>query len=187
MRVLGLDIATKIGAALVDDSASVINASTITAAGEGHERLEALVGKVTNLLDVHAPHAVVVEDYGFANKHSLVKIVEVASLVRHELWLRGYAYTAVAPNALKKFVTGSGSAKKDQIMLQVYKRWGFEAATDDEADAFGLAAIGLAKSGALAPVTKAQQEVIDRLPPVAINCTNPTSGAGSRTCTKEGT
>lgn len=44
----------------------------------------------------------------------------------------------VAPTALKKFVTGSGSAPKDNVLLQVYKKWGVEFRSNDVADAFGL-------------------------------------------------
>ena len=45
----------------------------------------------------------------------------------------------VPPSTLKKFVTGSGVAPKNKMMLGVYKKWGVEFETDDEADAYALA------------------------------------------------
>lgn len=54
--------------------------------------------------------------------------------------------TIVQTTGLKKFVTGSGAAKKSGMMLAVYKKWGFETNDDNLADAFGLAQIALAVS-----------------------------------------
>ena len=51
----------------------------------------------------------------------------------------------VAPQALKKFVTGKGNVKKDQMKLAVFKRWGVEFPTTDETDAYALAQWGQAR------------------------------------------
>ena len=53
----------------------------------------------------------------------------------------------VAPTSLKKFVTGKGNAKKDLMLLSVYKRWGFDTTNDNKADAYGLAQFGRALLG----------------------------------------
>jgi len=47
----------------------------------------------------------------------------------------------VPPMTLKKYVTGKGTAKKDEILLQVYKRYGVELSDNNAADAYGLARI----------------------------------------------
>jgi Holliday junction resolvasome RuvABC endonuclease subunit len=47
----------------------------------------------------------------------------------------------VPPMTLKKFVSGKGNAKKDEIMLQIYKRYGVEINENNAADAYGLARI----------------------------------------------
>lgn len=49
-----------------------------------------------------------------------------------------------SPTALKKFVTGKGSAPKDNVLLQVYKKWGVELTSNDVADAYGLMQIARA-------------------------------------------
>ena len=68
-----------------------------------------------------APDIVVVENYGFANKHTLVIMVEIGTVIRLSLHSYGYKWGAAAPNSVKKFATGDGGAKKDKIMIEVYK------------------------------------------------------------------
>jgi crossover junction endodeoxyribonuclease RuvC len=50
----------------------------------------------------------------------------------------------VAPSVLKKWVTGSGAADKFRVGQHIAKRWpDLELRSDDQADALGLASIGL--------------------------------------------
>jgi len=64
-------------------------------------------------------------------------------LLRLFLYRHNINYKVIAPGTLKKFVTGKGNAKKDLILLKVYKRWGVEFEIDDLADAYGLARMAL--------------------------------------------
>ena len=52
-------------------------------------------------------------------------------------------YKIVTPGELKKFITGKGQAKKDLILLNVFKRWGVEFDNSDLADAYGLSRMAL--------------------------------------------
>jgi len=47
----------------------------------------------------------------------------------------------VPPMTLKKFVSGKGTATKDMMLLNVYKRYGVELSDNNAADAYGLARI----------------------------------------------
>ena len=47
----------------------------------------------------------------------------------------------VPPMTLKKYASGKGNAKKQEMLLQIYKRWGMEFNDDNAADAYGLARI----------------------------------------------
>jgi crossover junction endodeoxyribonuclease RuvC len=40
---------------------------------------------------------------------------------------------------LKKYAAGKGNAKKQEMLLQIYKRWGMEFSDDNAADAYALA------------------------------------------------
>jgi len=43
------------------------------------------------------------------------------------------------PPQIKKFVTGKGNAKKELIIKEVYKKWGFETDNHNTADAYAVA------------------------------------------------
>lgn len=45
----------------------------------------------------------------------------------------------VPPMTLKKYATGKGNAKKQEMLLQIYKRWGVEFNDDNAADSYALA------------------------------------------------
>jgi len=47
-------------------------------------------------------------------------------------------YYIIPPSIVKKFITGSGNAKKDQMMLQTYKKYQMEFKNNDECDAFSI-------------------------------------------------
>lgn len=71
--------------------------------------------------------------------------------------------TLVSTSALKKFVTGKGVGKKNEILLAVYRKWGVDfGGQDDMADAFGLARVG---SALLSGTTEHlyEQEVVNNL------------------------
>lgn len=114
---------------------------------------------------VSASTIVMVEGFAFGSRgRAAVSLGGLGWLVRANLYRRGIAYMDVPPAVLKKYVTGKGNAKKDVMMRDVYRRWGFEAPTTDEADAFALAMLGQtvldAGSGRL---TKADQAIVASL------------------------
>jgi len=45
----------------------------------------------------------------------------------------------VPPMTLKKYAAGKGNAKKQEMLLQIYKRWGLEFNDDNAADSYALA------------------------------------------------
>lgn len=85
----------------------------------------------------------------------------LAFTIRYMLRPRGFAL--VGNSQLKKFVTGTGKGEKDHMILEVYKRWGITAATNDEADAIGLLHVGMALNGLWEPTIEAQRQVLAAL------------------------
>lgn len=59
----------------------------------------------------------------------------------------------VPPMTLKKYAAGKGNAKKQEMLLQMFKRWGIEFSDDNAADSYALArlAAGIVKG----PIEKA--------------------------------
>ena len=48
----------------------------------------------------------------------------------------------VPPMTLKKYAAGKGNAKKQEMLLQMFKRWGIEFSDDNAADSYALARLG---------------------------------------------
>jgi Holliday junction resolvasome RuvABC endonuclease subunit len=75
--------------------------------------------------------------------HSAIISGELFGLVRMCLYDQGrLAPIQVPPTMLKKYVTGKGTGvQKNQMLLQVYKKWGIEFTDDNAADSYGIARI----------------------------------------------
>jgi len=64
----------------------------------------------------------------------------------------------IPPMTLKKYASGKGTAKKQEMLLQIYKRWGVEFNDDNAADAYALAR--LASGSAIDAIEREIQEKI---------------------------
>lgn len=80
--------------------------------------------------------------------------------ITDDLQRAGQRVIVVPPTSLKKFVCGKGNAEKSMMIREVYRRWGVEAADDNQADAAGLLMVGLAVTGEYKDLTVPQQEVV---------------------------
>lgn len=132
---------------------------------EAADSLEAAVGQVRDLDSLLGEHRIklaVIEGYGYASQ-SLAPLVEVGTCYRLKLRQRGVPYVVVAPSALKKWATGKGNAKKDQVRLEVFKRFGFEHESNNVVDAYALATIGLALRGAPVATNEPMRAVLAKL------------------------
>jgi len=69
---------------------------------------------------------------------AVVLAVASAAWYKFEHGAINYAI-AVKPTTIKKFVTGKGNAKKDTIIKEIYKRWGFDTDNNNTADAYAIA------------------------------------------------
>jgi len=148
MKVLGLDVSTFTGVAVVEGGGNILYTGEINYPKlRGMERCGAIAGRVLRIIEELNPDFVVIENYGFANANSLATLVEVGTVIRYFLYQENVPYLVVPPNSLKKFVTGKGNAAKDQMMMAVLKNWGHESKTNNIADAIGLAMFGLCCSG----------------------------------------
>lgn len=108
---------------------------------------------------------VVIEGLAFMarNSRSLVQLSALNYMIRESLYREDIPFLIVAPATLKKFVTSRGNAKKDEMLLEVYKRWGFSTNSTDISDAYGLAKIGESIFDRTILTTKEQKECISIL------------------------
>jgi len=148
LTILGLDTSTKTGFAVLaldyDGTIDKAASGVITSKLKGFDRWADMASQMMSLLDKYCPDMVVIEGYGFANKHTLVTLVEVGTVLRYFLWQCDVPYVEIPPTSLKKFVTGKGNCKKELIIKEIYKRWRHDISSNDEADAIGLAYFGMA-------------------------------------------
>lgn len=64
----------------------------------------------------------------------------------------------VPPMTLKKYAAGKGNAKKQEMLLQIYKRWGVEFNDDNAADSYALARLA-----AKYHITDVEKTVVDQM------------------------
>lgn len=125
-------------------------------------RLTEMAGQVARR--IVAPELVVIEGLAFgANDPSAHERAALHYIVRCNFWTDGTRVLVVAPSSLKKFITGKGSAKKEMVILEVFKRWNVSVKDNNEADAAGLAYLGAAWLGRLDGLTLPMKEVISKL------------------------
>jgi Holliday junction resolvasome RuvABC endonuclease subunit len=115
-------------------------------------RLAAVRVFVSGLMNEYDLELVVMEGYANAAKFGREMAGELGAVVKmavfdHTVFGSPFVPLVVPPTRLKKFVAGKGNAKKNEMLLAVYKRWGYEFADDNMADAFSLAKLGLAYLG----------------------------------------
>ncbi len=148
LNVIGLDISTKVGFAHITASShggfKTNDIKTLKYTGKETGVSVVRAGTIAKLVLEEVvlinPDVVMIEDYSYGSKFNLATMVTIGALVRYELHNASIPYLVASPGAIKKFVTGKGSAKKDSMMKEAYKSWGVEG-TDDEIDAFGVALI----------------------------------------------
>lgn len=87
--------------------------------------------------------------------HSALVLGELAATVKLTLWLyfRDYDHQEhlrvplqIPPMTLKKYAAGKGNAKKQEMLMQIYKRWGIEFNDDNAADSYALARLASGNS-----------------------------------------
>lgn len=153
---VGIDASlTSTGLVVLDlTDGQVLRATAIRPQGSGVSRLAAIQDALKAEMAAWAGHPlhIAMERYGYDSFGRNSEIGEGGGAIKLALYrtLVGRARypTLVAPNQLKKFVAGVGSGKrapkKEDMKLEVFKRWGYEYSgpgSNDVIDAYGLARI----------------------------------------------
>lgn len=114
------------------------------------------------------PTAVAIEGYASGSTYGREQAGELGWAVKRTIFERyGVRPVIVQPTLVKKYATGSGAARKAEIILAVYKRWGVEFHDDNLADSYVLAHIAHDWAhdwdGNPLDLPKFQQDVISKL------------------------
>jgi Holliday junction resolvasome RuvABC endonuclease subunit len=133
-RILALDLSLRATGICTADETLL----TFSPKSDDDERLDEIAERVRDL----AAHAdlVVMEDIVFmTNKAGQLGMVHGA--VRLQLMRKSVPYVVVAPASLKKYATGKGSAKKEEMIVHWNKRTGQMVTDNNQADAAWLHAM----------------------------------------------
>jgi crossover junction endodeoxyribonuclease RuvC len=145
-NVMGLDLSTATGLACVTSAKKVRHSEQIQFKKlTGETRINSIAARILAQVEEQSPELVVIEDYAVGRfAGAAIVSISIGSVVRFLFWQNDIPFMVVSPTSLKRFVTGAGNAKKENMILEVYKRYGHTSATNDEADAIGLAMMGQA-------------------------------------------
>jgi len=149
---------------------------TMTAAGMVGRigRVKHLVANAMEVVEEHKPQLVVIENYAFGarNSKTLTMLAELGGALRRDVIFFEAPKTKkrplvieVSPTMLKMFATGKGRAQKQDVAFALGRDWMPANApmiskrfgcfkTDNQADAYGLAAMGAMALGCLDPQHK---------------------------------
>lgn len=155
-RYVGIDPSTKTGIVVIDEKGDLWEAIEIEKDGEDPGRMYRLINSVMEYIS--NGDIVAIEGFGFASQAGFL-LGGIGWGMRLDMYHRGIRYYQVAPTALKKFAGCKGNAKKDELAVEIYKRWGFEHASDNVRDAYVLAQVARSLHESVSLI-KAQQEVI---------------------------
>lgn len=165
-KIIGLDLSLNSTGVCVMTPDSVYT-ETITP-----DKNQALDNRVNDILRAILMHVdkesiTMIEDYAYASfpgSSSVTKLAEINGVVKHDLWSKFIPYFTIAPTTIKKFLTGSGKAKKEDMKLKGYIKYGREFKTSDEVDAYVLAEIGALVFGVRnRTLSMAEEKIINQL------------------------
>ena len=160
MRFIGIDPSlTGTGIVCLNEEGEIVGQELIktTTELEIEDRLIVINKKIKRLLDDKYQIIcddgyiydviVYIEGISFGAKgNAVMQLAGLHYFLRIQLRNRfNLKYDIIPPTTLKKFITCKGNAKKELMLLNVYKRWGVEYKNNNLADAYSLARMALDK------------------------------------------
>lgn len=133
MKILSLDIATKTGWSLPEQSGTY---DLSFAHGDWGTMTAAFIDWLASMIAEHSPDQIVIEQPFMRGAHTrlLFGLVQAAHATAYRHGIPRKEYT---PQAIKKFATGSHKAKKIEV-VEAVRKFGFKPLEDNEADAIAL-------------------------------------------------
>ena len=148
--IIGLDLSlTSTGVSVYSISENTIITESIKTSNKNSymQRYRIILDRITEIDHFIVPAAIYfIEGYSFGSfgkSSSMSNLIELGGIIKYDLTNRERFYIDVPPTVLKKFVTGKGNAKKEDIKLALYKKYHKEFKNSDEADAYALTMFGL--------------------------------------------
>lgn len=142
MRFVGIDPSTKTGFVILDSSGEVVEQEEIRSKiTTDPARMIDIVRQVKAYLQPN--DKIIIEGFAYGAKGNAVDFqYGLGWLIRAMLHVEKYKYSIATPSQVKKFASNRGNAKKEDLVLPLYKKWGYEHHSDNVRDAYVLARMG---------------------------------------------
>lgn len=138
MRYIGLDLSTKTGFVALDEDGNVLVAKEIISPFDGAKRMQHLSYLIKQ--EVEPDDCVAIEGFSYGSKGRGVDFqYGIGWIIRMWLYDLEILYIEPAPSQIKQFTGAKGNAKKSSVMIEAFKRWGFQHESDNVVDAYVLA------------------------------------------------
>jgi crossover junction endodeoxyribonuclease RuvC len=131
---------------VIDKDANIIEQKLMSSESEKEveERIIELEKGFEFIPNIICLHSVFVEGPSYSSNGAFqLQMGALHFFLRIFLFKNHVHYKIIAPGSLKKFVADTGNAKKELMLLNVYKKWGVEFKDNNLADAYGLARMAL--------------------------------------------
>ena len=159
MRYVGIDPSGQTGMAILDKDGNYLDGFEI--APEEENKTESICTIVEEIVENIEPGDVIaIEGFSYGSKGKGIDFqFGLGHAIRLELYRENINWIEVTPTQVKKFASGNGKCKKENMIIPILRHWGFEHDSNNVRDAFVLAQI--ARSTQVRTVnTKYQEDVI---------------------------
>ncbi len=167
---MGIDQSLTHTGVIVLREGKVVQSLTMTPKLKGVLRLRQIRDNLVSLASIHGVTHVAMEGVSHGSKWGVADAGGLYWIIRMAFFEINRPVLTVAPQTLKKWVTGKGGGEKSEMMRSACRKWPDTCKMDEhQVDAYGLARIAEAffskeTDGILAkPLTKAEKEVLKTL------------------------
>jgi crossover junction endodeoxyribonuclease RuvC len=138
---VGVDLSlSETGLVVIDRNFKILQQELITTLSTINIEARLLEIKNSLVKFFNKDSVIYLEGLSFASKgQSILELSGLHYFVRVYLYETNCFFKLIPPTTLKKFITGTGKAKKELMLLKVYKRFGEEFSNSNLCDAYSLA------------------------------------------------
>jgi Holliday junction resolvasome RuvABC endonuclease subunit len=136
MNILALDVATKTG--FCTKTAFGLWDFTVKRDESSGMRLIRFKSKLKEIIPIEEINLVVFERSQGFHQNAVIVQSELHGCLKLFCEESGIEYRAFSPGEIKKFATGKGNAKKEDMIKSAQEKYGYNGNDDNEADAIHL-------------------------------------------------
>jgi crossover junction endodeoxyribonuclease RuvC len=140
--VLGIDPSLTNFATVIFEEEDLIDEGVFKSVEKGTIRLIDIKEHLINIIQTYKPDSIGIEGYAYNRINQSHQLGELGGVIRTTLYQHGYVegknLFIIPPTNLKKFLTGKGNAKKELMLKEVFKRFGYDTNDNNLADAYTI-------------------------------------------------